>query len=77
MHKSVYRCFAPGPVVLFDTLGDYRPKPMKNHVDFVQYFDPKIDDPQPANPETSQVADDIEYKWEQKRAWSGSPQAAT
>jgi Uncharacterized alpha/beta hydrolase domain (DUF2235) len=77
MHKSVYRRFAAGPVVLFDKLGDYRPTPMKNHVDFVQYFDPKIDDPQPADPETTQVADDIEYKWEQKRAGSGSPQAST
>lgn len=67
MHKSVYRRFAAGPVVLFDKLGAYRPTP-KTHVDFVQYFDPKIRDPQPANPETSQVADDIEYKWEHKRA---------
>jgi hypothetical protein len=41
---------------------------MKSHVDFGQYFDPKIADPQPADPETSQVADDIEYKWERKRA---------
>jgi hypothetical protein len=68
MHKSVYRRFAAGPVVLFDKLGAYRPTPMESHVDFVQYFDPKISDPQPADPETSQVADDIEYKWERKRA---------
>jgi Uncharacterized alpha/beta hydrolase domain (DUF2235) len=68
MHKSVYRRFAAGPVVLFDKLGAYRPTPMESHVDFVQYFDPKIADPQPADPETSQVADDIEYKWERKRA---------
>jgi len=50
---------------------------MKNLVDFVQYFDPKISDPQPADPETSQVADDIEYKLELKRAASGSPQGST
>lgn len=68
MHKSVYRRFAAGPVVLFDKLDHYRPIPMQNHVDFVQYFDPKISDPKPADPETSQVADDIEYKWDRKRA---------
>jgi hypothetical protein len=67
MHKSVYRRFAAGPVVLFDKIGAYRPLPMKSHVDFVQYFDPNIADPKPADPETSQVADDIEYKWEHKR----------
>jgi hypothetical protein len=76
MHKSVYRRFAAGPVVLFDRLGAYRPTQMKNHVDFVQYFDPKISDPQPADPETSQVADDIEYKWEQKRAAEEAKAAA-
>jgi len=67
MHKSVYRRFAAGPVVLFDRLGTYRPKNMRDHVDFVQYFDPNNMDPQPADPETSQVADDIEFKWERKR----------
>ena len=67
MHKSVYRRFAAGPVVLFDRLGAYRPKNMRDHVDFVQYFDPNNMDPQPADPETSQVADDIEFKWERKR----------
>jgi hypothetical protein len=67
MHKSVYRRFAAGPVVLFDKLGTYRPANMKDHVDFVQYFDPNSKDPRPADPETSQVADDIEYKWERKR----------
>jgi hypothetical protein len=67
MHKSVYRRFAAGPVVLFDRMGvAYRPMPMKSHVDFVQYFDPDIADPKPADPETSQVADDIEYKWEHR-----------
>ena len=68
MHKSVYRRFAAGPVVLYDRLNAYRPTPMKSHVDFVQYFDPDIADPKPANPETSQVANDIEYKWEHKRS---------
>ena len=50
---------------------------MKNYVDFVQYSDLNISDPQPADPETSQVAGDIEYKWEQKRARSKSPQVST
>lgn len=68
MHKSVYRRFAAGPVVLFDRIGPYRPSPMRSHVDFVQYFDPNATDPKPVDPETSQVADDIEYKWERKRA---------
>ena len=68
MHKSVYRRFAAGPVVLFDRLEAYRPKNMRNHVDFVQYFDPNNAKPQPADPETSQVADDIVFKWERKRA---------
>lgn len=76
MHKSVYRRFAAGPVVLFDELGCYRPVPMKNHVDFVQYFDPKVSEPEPANPETSQVADDIEYKW-QRRCAAEAVKAAT
>jgi hypothetical protein len=67
MHKSVYRRFAAGPVVLFDRLGIYRPENMRDHVDFVQYFDPNNMDPQPADSETSQVADDIEFKWERKR----------
>lgn len=69
MHKSVYRRFAVGPVVLFDKLDAYRPKNMKDHVDFLQYFDPGNLDPKEANPETRKAtADDIEYKWEQKLA---------
>jgi Uncharacterized alpha/beta hydrolase domain (DUF2235) len=39
MHKSVYRRFAAGPVVIFDRLGLYRPAKMKDHVDSDHYFD--------------------------------------
>jgi hypothetical protein len=59
MHKSVYRRFEAGPVVLFDTTGKYRPVNTDEHVDFVQYFDPKIENPEPANPAQT-MADDIE-----------------
>jgi hypothetical protein len=45
MHKSVYQRFAAGPVVLFDTTGNYVPANMNAHVDFVQYYDPNIKDP--------------------------------
>jgi hypothetical protein len=65
MHKSVYKRFAAGPVVLFDEVGQYLPKNMNQHVDFVQYFDPNNTDPQPANP-AAELADDIEAKWEAK-----------
>lgn len=50
---------------------------MKNHVDFIQYFDAKISDPKPADPEASQVADEIEYKWERKRAAEAAKAMAT
>jgi hypothetical protein len=63
MHKSVYRRFAAGPVVLFDRINQYRPANMSQHVDFVQYYDPNVMDPQPADP-PQVVADDIEGKWE-------------
>ena len=65
MHKSVYQRFDAGPVVLFDTTAPYRPANMNEHVDFVQYYDPKIKDPKPANP-TQTMADDIEEKWQRK-----------
>jgi hypothetical protein len=65
MHKSVYRRFDAGPVVLFDTIDRYRPANMNEHVDFVQYYDPKITDPKPANPAQA-TADDIEEKWRQQ-----------
>lgn len=73
MHKSVYARFSAGKVVLFDQLGDYRPSPLKNHVDFAQYFDPKITDPQPSDPDNRQVADNLEYKWEHKLAAAAAP----
>ena len=46
------------PVVLFDVTGKYRPVNMSEHVDFVQYYDANIKDPQPANPAQT-MADDI------------------
>jgi hypothetical protein len=67
MHKSVYRRFAAGPVVLFDTIGNYRPANMNEHVDFVQYYDPNIKDPKAADPAQT-MADDIEGKWAKAKA---------
>ena len=69
MHKSVYRRFEAGPVVLFDTTGKYRPANMNEHVDFFQYYDPNIKDPKPANPAQA-MADDIEEKRRQKSSSS-------
>jgi hypothetical protein len=66
MHKSVYRRFEAGPVVLFDTTDQYRPANMSEHVDFSQYYDPKIKDPKPSDPAQA-MADDIEAKWDQNR----------
>jgi len=40
---------------------------MSEHVDFVQYFDPKIENPEPANPAQA-MADDIEEKWAKAKA---------
>lgn len=57
MHKSVYRRFEAGPVLLYDLMCDYRPDNMRLHIDFNHYFDlgpPRI--PQ-------YVADDIEQEW--------------
>jgi hypothetical protein len=70
MHKSVYRRFAAGPTVLFDKIGLYRPPNMNQHVDFVQYYDPKENDPQPADPAQA-MADDIEGKWEKQHETEG------
>jgi hypothetical protein len=67
MHKSVYKRFEAGPVVLFDTTSQYRPLNMSEHVDFVQYYDPKIKDPKPAAPAQT-MADDVEGKWERAQA---------
>jgi hypothetical protein len=57
MHKSVYRRFEAGPVLLYDRMGDYRPNNMRVHVDFEHYFD------ESAAQLTQCVADDIEEKW--------------
>jgi uncharacterized protein (DUF2235 family) len=62
MHKSVYRRYEAGSVVLFDTIGNYRPSNMSNHVDFLQYYDPVNLNPRPADPPQC-IADDIETKW--------------
>ena len=75
MHKSVYRRFAAGPTVLFDKIGLYRPPNMNQHVDFVQYYDPKENDPQPADPAQA-MADDIEGKWEKQREAEGNAKSA-
>ncbi|MDH2352277.1 DUF2235 domain-containing protein [Bradyrhizobium sp. SSUT112] len=64
MHKSVYRRFEAGPVLLYDRLADYRPANMRVHVDFRHYFDQSA--PQPPR----YLADDIEQKW-QKAAYVG------
>ena len=72
MHKSVYGRFETGPVVLFDTVDSYRPVNMNEHVDFVQYYDPNIKDPQPANPAQT-MADDIEGRWDSGRVDAQRP----
>jgi hypothetical protein len=57
MHKSVYRRFETGPVLLYDRMADYRPTNMRVHVDFAHYFGFSVREaPQYA-------ADDIELKW--------------
>jgi hypothetical protein len=76
MHKSVYRRFEAAAVVLFDTTGKYRPVNMDEHVDFVQYFDPKIETPEPANPAQT-MADDIEEKWAKAKAADACRQVLT
>jgi hypothetical protein len=67
MHKSVYRRFEAGPVVLFDEIGNYRTVNMNEHVDFAQYYDPNNHNPKPANPAQC-LADDIEEKWGEAKA---------
>jgi Uncharacterized alpha/beta hydrolase domain (DUF2235) len=69
MHKSVFRRYDAGPVVLYETTAAYRPVNLNEHVDFVQYYDPRIKDPQPANPAQT-MADDIEEKWRRTQASS-------
>lgn len=58
IHKSVYRRFEVGPVLLFDRMAAYLPDNMRVHVDFRHYFDQSA--PQPPKC----IADDIELKWE-------------
>jgi hypothetical protein len=67
MHKSVYSRYKAGDVVLFDRMGAYGPVNMNKHVDFVQYYDPAIPDPKPADPPEC-LADDIEDKWAKAKA---------
>jgi hypothetical protein len=66
MHRSVYKRFTGPPVVLFDKIDLYRPQNMSEHVDFIQYYDPDVTTPKPADPSHA-VADDIEAKWERLR----------
>jgi hypothetical protein len=62
MHKSVYRRYEAGPVVLFERIGDYRPVNVNKHIDFAQYYDLANPTPERADPPQC-VADDIEEKW--------------
>lgn len=76
MHKSVYWRFAAGPVVHFDKMARYRPKNLNKHVDFLQYFDPHVDDPKPTEAPQA-VADDIETKWKKLREIANPPKMQT
>ncbi|QQO16702.1 DUF2235 domain-containing protein [Bradyrhizobium diazoefficiens] len=58
MHKSVYRRFEAGSVLLYDRMAAYRPDNMRVHVDFKHYFDGSAGQPPQC------IADDIERKWE-------------
>lgn len=58
MHKSAYRRFEAGSVLLYDRMAVYRPDNMRVHVDFKHYFDGR----RAQLPQC--VADDIEQKWE-------------
>ncbi|UYO55178.1 DUF2235 domain-containing protein [Rhodopseudomonas palustris] len=60
MHRSVYRRFTCGPVVLFDHRGPYLPPNVAVHVDFRDCFRPQGG--QPAQTPAC-MADDIEAKW--------------
>jgi hypothetical protein len=68
MHKSVYRRFEAGPVLLSDRMDLYRPVNMEKHVDFKQYFG--LDATGKPDQDPKCVADDIEAKWE-KAGWPG------
>ncbi len=76
MHKSVYHRFAAGPVTVFDAIAYYRPQNVNAHVDFVQYFDPEVSDPQPADPPRC-IASDIESLWNKQREAETSTTSAT
>ncbi|MGZ5864978.1 MAG: DUF2235 domain-containing protein [Xanthobacteraceae bacterium] len=64
MHKSVYARFAAGKVALYDHMDDYRPENLKVHADFAHFYDQGL--PKPDIPRW--VADDIEKKWEKRKA---------
>ena len=62
MHKSVYRRFEAGPVLIFARMEAYRPVNLQTHIDFRQYFGPGATAVKPAqHPQC--VAGDIEMKW--------------
>ena len=58
LHKSVYRRFEAGSVLLYDRMAAYRPDNMRVHVDFKHHFGGS------AAQLPQCVADDIEQKWE-------------
>ena len=58
MHQSVYARFEAGEVVLYDHLGQYRPGNLKNHVDFVHYYDGSLG----AALAPQCIADDVESR---------------
>lgn len=58
MHRSVYRRFEAGSVLLYDRMAAYRPNNMRVHVDFRHYSGGS------AEQQPQCVADDIEQKWE-------------
>lgn len=62
MHKSVYRRFEGGPVLVYDQTKPYCPDNLDTHVDFKQYFGPNASRVPTLEPKC--VADDIEAKWE-------------
>ncbi len=63
MHKSVYARFEARNVVQYDVMAPYRPSNLKNHVDFLHYYD--TTKTAPAQPQV--IADDVEAKWQRQK----------
>jgi hypothetical protein len=68
MHKSVYARFAQERVIQYDLAAPYRPVNMKNHADFIHYYDQRAPTSSP-----QAVADDIETKWERQKSQTVDP----